>query len=56
MNNKFTGGGPPPRPLSAIAETVSKVVGQHNACLSGIVGGIDSSMLHILGDSEQLGL
>nr|XP_034332402.1 uncharacterized protein LOC105324999 [Crassostrea gigas] len=56
MNNKFTGGGPPPRPLSAIAETVSNVVGQHNACLSGIDGGIDSSMLQILGDSEQLGL
>uniref|UniRef100_K1RMA6 Uncharacterized protein n=1 Tax=Magallana gigas TaxID=29159 RepID=K1RMA6_MAGGI len=56
MNNKFTGGGPPPRPLSAIAETVSNVVGQHNACLSGIDGGIDSSMLQILGDSELLGL
>lgn len=51
-----TGGGPPLRPLSAIAETVSNVVGQHNACLSGIDGGIDSSLLQILGDSEQIGL
>ncbi|XP_048738819.1 uncharacterized protein LOC125653405 [Ostrea edulis] len=47
-----TGGGPPPKPLSAVATTVCGVVGEDNACLSGIDGGIDSSLLQILNIGE----
>ncbi|XP_048746732.2 uncharacterized protein LOC125659184 [Ostrea edulis] len=47
-----TGGGPPPKPLSAVATTVCSVVGEDNACLSGIDGGIDSSLLQILNIGE----
>lgn len=56
MNNTFTVGGPTPRPLSATADTVSNAVCQHYASLSGIDGGIDSSLLQILRYNEQIGL
>ncbi|XP_048738754.2 myb/SANT-like DNA-binding domain-containing protein 4 [Ostrea edulis] len=43
-----TGGGPPPKPLSAIAETVQMVIGEENAIIDGVQGGIDSSLLQLL--------
>ncbi|XP_062613578.1 uncharacterized protein LOC134275315 [Saccostrea cucullata] len=52
-----TGGGPPPKALSAIAEAVSSVVGENNTCLTGIGGGADTTLIQLglLGE-EPLGI
>ncbi|XP_061194049.1 uncharacterized protein LOC133202272 [Saccostrea echinata] len=48
-----TGGGPPSKPLSAVAETVQMVIGETNSIISGIDGGIDSSeVLHLFTDEN----
>lgn len=47
-----TGGGPPSKPLSALAETVQMVIGESNAIITGIDGGIDSSVLHLITDDN----
>lgn len=48
----FIGGGPPSKPLSALAETVQMVIGESNAIITGIDGGIDSSVLHLITDDN----
>ncbi|XP_056009912.1 uncharacterized protein LOC125678237 [Ostrea edulis] len=52
-----TGGGPPPKSLSAVAEAVTSVIGANNTYLMGIEGGIDTSLLNldIVGD-ESVGI
>lgn len=44
-----TGGGPPQKTLSTIAMAVSNVVGENNTCLSGIPGGLDTSIIQLGG-------
>lgn len=39
-----TGGGPPPKPLSAITEKVISLMGTSNPRISGIEGGIDTAV------------
>lgn len=43
------GGGPPQKTLSTIAMAVSNVVGENNTCLSGIPGGLDTSIIQLGG-------
>lgn len=46
------GGGPPSNELSALAKTVQMVIGETNAIITGIDGGIDSSVLHLITDDN----
>ena len=48
------GGGPPPKPLSSLAETVEMVIGERNSILDGIPGGIDSSLINQLVTEDSM--
>nr|XP_022290079.1 uncharacterized protein LOC111101768 [Crassostrea virginica] len=50
----LTGGGPPPKPLSPLAETVEMVIGERNSIIDGISGGIDSSLINQLVTEDSM--
>ena len=44
----FLGGGPPARQLSQVAEIVFDILGQSEVSITGLRGGIDSSMMQAI--------
>ncbi|KAL5009733.1 hypothetical protein ScPMuIL_012038 [Solemya velum] len=49
-----TGGGPPHKSLSPLAEAVQSVLGEDSEVISGIEGGIDSSLISLLQPNEDV--
>ncbi|KAL5015838.1 hypothetical protein ScPMuIL_005427 [Solemya velum] len=49
-----TGGGPPHKSLSPLAEAVQSVLSEDSEVISGIEGGIDSSLISLLQPNEDV--
>ena len=49
----IAGWGPAPPPLGPVSELVEEILGAENVVLSGVLGGIDSSMLQLLNTTEN---
>ena len=54
-NIKFfaKGGGPPPKPLSPLAETVGMVIRERNSIIDSVHGGIDYSLIQLVTEDSR---